>query len=107
LIGRGAILQLSLPGNGERQLGWPVLRAALGAASGWASSPSAQVLVRPEHVHRGTDGIPMRVISSVFEGERFALELMLSDGQRLKAYSGGAIAEGALVPFIISGAWRL
>ncbi|WP_018240179.1 ABC transporter ATP-binding protein [Ensifer sp. BR816] len=111
LIGRGSILRLPLAEDGDRQVGWPVLRAALGSRDGAARAagggPLAEVLVRPEQVHRGTDGIPMRVISCVFEGERFALELVLPDGQRLKAYSGGALSEGALAPFIISGAWRL
>lgn len=87
LIGRGSILRLSLPENGERRLDWPVLREALGprdvaarAAGGGslADVPPADVLVRPEQVHRGTDGIRMRVVSSVFEGERFALDLALA-----------------------------
>ncbi|MBB4185685.1 ABC transporter ATP-binding protein [Sinorhizobium terangae] len=114
LIGRGSILRLPLAESGERQLGWPVLREALGSrgadgASGGllADVPPADMLVRPEHVHRGTDGILMRVMSCVFEGERFALDLALGDGQRLKAFSSVAIAEGQTVPFVIASGWRL
>jgi hypothetical protein len=65
------------------------------------------VLVRPEQVHRGIDGIAMRVVSSIFEGERFAVTLSLPDGQQLKAYSSVALGEGALVPFVVSAGWRL
>ncbi|PDT54654.1 MULTISPECIES: ABC transporter ATP-binding protein [Sinorhizobium] len=107
LIGRGSILRLPMAENGERQLGWPVLRAALGSRDGIADGPLADVLVRPEHVHRGTDGVLMRVLSSVFEGERFALDLALPDGQRLKAFSSAAIAEGTLAAFVIGSGWRL
>ncbi|WP_331371460.1 ABC transporter ATP-binding protein [Sinorhizobium chiapasense] len=109
LIGRGSILRLPVAENGERQLGWPVLREALGSrdAIGSAGARLADVLVRPEHVHRGTDGILMRVMACVFEGERFALDLSLGDGQRLKAFSSVALSEGALVPFVISAGWRL
>ncbi|MCG5481373.1 MAG: ABC transporter ATP-binding protein [Ensifer alkalisoli] len=111
LIGRGNILRLSLPEGAGRQIDWPRLRLALGPGdSGSGDSgrrPVADVLIRPEHVHRGTDGIPMRVVSCVFEGERFALDLALSGGQRLKAYSSVAIDGGALVPFVIGHGWRL
>ncbi|MEY9531617.1 ABC transporter ATP-binding protein [Sinorhizobium fredii] len=111
LIGRGSILRLNLPESGERRLDWPLLREALGVVSGKRAcsdkGPLADVLVRPEQVHRGTDGISMRVVSSVFEGERFALELALPDRQRLKAYSSAAMSEGALAPFVVSGGWRL
>ncbi|APG91613.1 ABC transporter ATP-binding protein [Sinorhizobium americanum] len=107
LIGRGSILRLPLAENGDRQLGWPVLRASLGSRDGVPVGPLADVLVRPEHVHRGTDGVLMRVLSSVFEGERFALDLALPDGQRLKAFSSVAIAEGQTAPFVIAGGWRL
>nr|WP_289624860.1 ABC transporter ATP-binding protein [Sinorhizobium sp. 7-81] len=114
LIGRGSILRLPLAESGERQLGWPVLREALGsrdanAATGGliADVSLADVLVRPEHVHRGTDGILMRVMCCVFEGERFALDLALGDDQRLKAFSSVAIAEGQAVPFVVASGWRL
>ena len=69
--------------------------------------PLSDVLVRPEQVHRDSEGIPMRVLSSVFEGERFALTLALPDGQSVKAYSSVPLCEGARVPFVVSGGWRL
>lgn len=40
----------------------------------------------------------MRVLSSVFAGERFALTLALPDGQSVKAYSSVPLCEGARVP---------
>jgi len=107
LIGRGSILRLRLPENAERQLDWPLLRQALGDGGQVRAGPLADVLIRPEHVHRAADGIAMRTVSCVFEGERFALDLALSDGQRLKAYSSVAMAEGTLAPFVMSGGWRL
>ncbi len=107
LIGRGSILRLRVPEVGERQLDWPLLRTSLGARGDAGDGGQADVLVRPEQVHRGTDGIPMRVVSCVFEGERFALSLSLPDGQQLKAYSSVAVVEGTLVPFVVSGGWRL
>ncbi|WEX76205.1 ABC transporter ATP-binding protein [Sinorhizobium numidicum] len=111
LIGRGSILGLPLPEGAERQLGWPALRQALDLARRKGASIEgrvlADVLIRPEQVHRGADGITMRVSSCVFEGERFALDLSFPGGQRLKAYSSVAIGAGAEVPFIISGGWRL
>ncbi|MBP2238829.1 ABC-type sugar transport system ATPase subunit [Sinorhizobium kostiense] len=106
LIGRGSILRLRLPENAGRQLDWPLLRQALGDRGQVRAGPLADVLIRPEHVHVGTDGIAMRTVSCVFEGERFALDLVLSDGQRLKAYSSVAMAEGTLAPFVVSGGWR-
>ncbi|WP_026617653.1 ABC transporter ATP-binding protein [Ensifer aridi] len=107
LIGRGSILRLKLPDAAGRALDWLLLRAALGAGGQAGEGPLSDVLVRPEQVHRGTDGISMRVVSCIFEGERFAVTLSLPDGQQLKAYSSVALGEGATLPFIVSGGWRL
>ncbi|OHV78022.1 ABC transporter ATP-binding protein [Ensifer sp. LCM 4579] len=106
LIGRGSILRLRLPERAGRQLDWPLLSAAIEAGD-QSGGPPADVLIRPEHVHGNTEGIPMRVISCLFEGERFALDLVLRDGQRLKTYSSVAIDAGASVPFVIGHGWRL
>ncbi|UIJ93827.1 ABC transporter ATP-binding protein [Sinorhizobium meliloti] len=111
LIGRGAIVRLNLPEGGARALDWPLLGAALGEMPAGeehaGGGPLSDVLVRPEQVHRDSEGIPMRVLSSVFEGERFALTLALPDGQSVKAYSSVPLCEGARVPFVVSGGWRL
>jgi iron(III) transport system ATP-binding protein len=116
LIGRGAIVRLNLPEGAGRALDWPLLRAALAdrrAGKGHAveahagEGPLCDVLIRPEQVHRDGEGIPMRVLSSVFEGERSALTLALPDGQSLKAYSSVPLCDGARVPFVVRGGWRL
>ncbi|WP_323130904.1 ABC transporter ATP-binding protein [Sinorhizobium medicae] len=111
LIGRGAIVRLRLPEKAGRQLDWPLLQAALaGRRSGHGHAgegPLSDVLIRPEQVHPDSGGMPMRVLSSVFEGERSALTLALPDGQSLKAYSNKAFCHGTEIPFVISGGWRL
>ncbi|PST22022.1 ABC transporter ATP-binding protein [Mesorhizobium plurifarium] len=110
LIGRGAIVQLRLPEGAGRELDWPLLGAALGGGrpGGHAGEGAlSDVLIRPQQVHQNSEGIPMRVVSSVFEGERSLLTLALPDGQKLKAYSRQALCQGARVPFVVSGGWRL
>jgi ABC-type sugar transport system ATPase subunit len=109
LIGRGAVLRLALPEGAPRTLEWTVLRSALDGL-GKAASGAARlcdVLVRPEHVARDGEGISLRVNTCTFEGERFALTLLLPDGQLLKAYGDQAMTPGETARFAISRGWRL
>jgi ABC-type sugar transport system ATPase subunit len=114
LIGRGSVLKLAVPEGAPRALEWSMLRAALGGigeAGGGNGAlrdvPVRDVLVRPEHVRRDGEGMAFRVISCVFEGERFALTLALPDGQVLKAYGDVAMKPGETARFVLSRGWRL
>jgi iron(III) transport system ATP-binding protein len=106
LIGQGAILSLPGPANAKsRSFDWPALRAMMVADS--AAESSVDVLVRPEDVVADGDGIVCRVESVLYEGERYALRLVLPDGQTLRAYSRDAVRSGETFSVAIRSAWRL
>ncbi|MDV4156007.1 ABC transporter ATP-binding protein [Rhizobium brockwellii] len=102
LIGRGAILTLPVV-NRERYLEWDELQDALHAAN----TNGADILVRPEDVVIGVEGAPAAVESVLFEGERYAVRLMLGNGQRLRAFSRVAVVPGEAVRVVIRAGWRL
>jgi iron(III) transport system ATP-binding protein len=102
LIGRGAILTLPVV-NRERHLEWDELQDALHAAN----TNGADILVRPEDVVIGGQGVPATVESVLFEGERYAVKLILGDGQTLRAYSRVAVEAGEAVRAVIRAGWRL
>ncbi|KAF5884673.1 TOBE domain-containing protein, partial [Rhizobium sp. PEPV16] len=99
---RGAILTLPVMGS-ERQLEWDELQDALQAAK----TDGADILVRPEDVIIGGEGAPAIVESVLFEGERYAVKLILGNGQTLRAYSRVVVVPGAAVRVIIRTGWRL
>jgi iron(III) transport system ATP-binding protein len=102
LVGRGAILTLPVV-NRERYLEWDELQDALHAAN----TNGADILVRPEDVVIGVEGAPAAVESVLFEGERYAVRLMLGNGQRLRAFSRVAVVPGEAVRVVIRAGWRL
>jgi len=104
LVGQGAILNLSVPEGGGRDLDWAVLRAAM---EGVTQLPQADVLVRPQDVLQDPEGIGCTVTSVLYEGERYALRLDLPDGQVLRAYSREAVTVGDKFPVAIRSGWRL
>nr|WP_178111578.1 ABC transporter ATP-binding protein [Rhizobium skierniewicense] len=105
LVGQGAILSLTLSETAPRSMDWSVLREVfIGNVS---TSLPGDVLVRPQDVIQDAEGIPCRVTTILYEGERYALRLTLPDGQMLRAYSREPAAIGALFPVIIRSAWRL
>lgn len=88
-IGKGAIL--SLAGRHESpHLDCARLHAGLAADS---AQPRQQVLIRPEHVQVGADGVPATVESCIYQGERYLLALRLADGQRLSAFHHSPLRE--------------
>ncbi|POO57721.1 ABC transporter ATP-binding protein [Agrobacterium rosae] len=105
LVGQGAILSLPLPENASRSLDWNQLRLMMAGEN--PSSPSGDILVRPQDVIQDGEGIPCRVANILYEGERYALRLTLPDGQVLRAYSREPAAIGSLFPIVIRSAWRL
>lgn len=105
LIGRGAILRVKSPSGDARNLDWEAMREALGGAA--ADGPGCDILVRPEDVSVGGEGIPALVESVLFEGERYALKLSLADGQILRAFSRQPVSAGDRLAVTVRSAWRL
>ncbi len=105
LIGQGAILTLPERGAARRDLGWDeILTRLVDRVPGGAHM---DVLVRPQDVLLGGDGLPAEVEGVLYEGERYALRLTLGDGQKLRAYSRVACAKGERVTVRINAGWRL
>ncbi|WP_087000038.1 ABC transporter ATP-binding protein [Rhizobium sullae] len=105
LIGRGAILTARYPVGDRRDLDWKVLQAVIAGKPG--EGPKIDMLVRPEDVLLGGEGIPATVESVLYEGERYALKLALEDGQMLRAFSRTAVQAGDVLKVAIRAAWRL
>lgn len=105
LVGQGGIISLPLPADAPRDIDWSRLNAAFNQQK--SIYPSADILVRPQDVIADGSGIPCRVTSVLYEGERYALKLTLPDGQALRAYSRVAVAVGDVLRVIIRAAWRL
>jgi iron(III) transport system ATP-binding protein len=105
LVGQGAILSLPLPPDASRDLDWSLLGPAIDLQG--TLSPTGDVLVRPQDVIADADGVACRVTSVLFEGERYALKLMLPDGQALRAYSRLPHSVGDTMPVVIRSGWRL
>ncbi len=105
LIGQGAILTLPERGAARRDLGWDeILTRLVDRVPGGAHM---DVLVRPQDVLLGGDGLPAEVEGVLYEGERYALRLTLGDGQKVRAYSRVAGAKGERVTVRINAGWRL
>ncbi|XWJ92206.1 ABC transporter ATP-binding protein [Phytobacter ursingii] len=81
-IGKGSILSLATQ-HPAPQLNSAQLHDGLAPDN---TQPRQQVLVRPEHVMVGDNGLPAMVESCIFQGERYLLELRLPDGQHLSAF---------------------
>ncbi len=105
LVGQGAILSLPFADGGLRRIDWPSFR---GLWDNRADGPArADILVRPEDVIADAAGICCRVVSVLYEGERYALRLSMPDGQVLRAYSREPVTAGEDFPVAIRSAWRL
>ena len=108
LIGQGAILSLPAKESPDRVLGWDDLRAMLaGSPNPSGAEPRMDVLVRPQDVVLGGEGIAAKVEGVLYEGERYALRLTLADGQILRAYSRAPCAPGDTLSITITAGWRL
>ena len=104
LVGQGSILSLPVGECPDRYLDWPRLLAALAGAGGQAA---VDVLVRPQDVVLDSSGLKAQVASVLFEGERYALHLLLGDGQSLRAFSRQPVEKGEMVCVVIQAGWRL
>jgi iron(III) transport system ATP-binding protein len=105
LIGRGAIVTLARPAGDRRSLDWEALQPMLAAAN--ENGAGADILIRPEDVTVGGEGVPVTVESVLYEGERYALRLALADGQALRAFSRQPARSGDRLKAVIRAGWRL
>ena len=106
LIGQGAILSAPWLGSLPREADWAMLRDRLIARPG-PDDQLADFLVRPQDVVLSDEGLDATVEAAIFEGERHALRLQLSNGQMLRAFSRRPVKAGDAVRVVIRSAWRL
>lgn len=104
LVGQGAIVAWPAASVENRRLDWDVLQQLLSRSHG---ADCADILIRPQDVEIADEGVPARVTSVLFEGERYALKLALGDEQVLRAFSRQPVKVGDMVAIIIRSAWRL
>ncbi len=104
LVGQGAIVAWPAASVENRRLDWDVLQQLLSRSHG---ADCADILIRPQDVEIAGEGVPARVTSVLFEGERYALKLALGDEQVLRAFSRQPVKVGDMVAIIIRSAWRL
>ena len=104
LVGQGAIVAWPAASAQSRQLDWDVLQQLLSRSHG---ADYADILIRPQDVEIAGEGVPARVTSVLFEGERYALKLALGDEQALRAFSRQPVKVGDMVSIVIRSAWRL
>ncbi|WP_337266659.1 ABC transporter ATP-binding protein [Oryzifoliimicrobium ureilyticus] len=105
LVGRGVILSLSLKGLEPRLLDAPTFQQAI--LSDNEVGYFADVLVRPEHVAIGAQGIAAVVEECVFEGERYVLKMRVCPDKFILGYSDILFKPGDQVNLTIERAWRL
>jgi iron(III) transport system ATP-binding protein len=104
LVGQGAILTWPAACVDDRLMDWSTLQTLLTQSQ---RSEAADILVRPQDVEIGGEGMPATVTSVLFEGERYALKLTLGDEQVLRAFSRQPVNVGDAVSVVIRSAWRL
>jgi iron(III) transport system ATP-binding protein len=104
LIGQGAILALPWREPMPRQMDWLALQACFHPHPG---SSRAEILVRPQDVVISDEGLDTVVEACVFEGERYALRLLLGDGQGVRAFSRRLLKPGERVRVVLRSGWRL
>lgn len=112
-IGQGSVLELAinrqtfLVDNARYLSGNQLLNA-------WPDSElteRAQVFIRPQHVHLVEEGIAVKVISSIYQGERYLVTLQLQDramnGATLLAYHPTPLMLGSVVKIRLQQGWLL
>jgi iron(III) transport system ATP-binding protein len=104
LVGQGAILTWPAASVEDRLLDWATLQEILSRSDG---TECADILVRPQDVEIGAEGMPATVTSVLFEGERYALKLKLGDEQSLRGFSRLPVKVGDMVSVTIRSAWKL
>nr|WP_318384885.1 ABC transporter ATP-binding protein [uncultured Enterobacter sp.] len=102
-IGKGSVLTLNASAEDTHLDGGQLHRGLRLPVHG----ERQQVLVRPEHVGIGADGLGAWVESCIYQGERYLLTLRLEDGQRLTAFHHAALNEQQAVAVQLHQGWRL
>lgn len=105
LIGQGAIINVPAGDGTSRELDWQQLAPLM--AQGGTGGATVDVLVRPQDVILGPEGLAATIETVLYEGERYALRLRIEDGQVLRAYSGHLVTPGDRVRVVIGKGWRL
>ncbi len=105
LIGQGAVLSIPASGDDNRELDWPRLAPLMMQER--AGGGTIDILVRPQDVLLGSEGLNATIETALYEGERYALRLRLDDGQVLRAHGRQPAMRGDRVKVVLSKAWRL
>jgi iron(III) transport system ATP-binding protein len=105
-VGRGAVLNCVV---GERGTGSAVVtvggaRLSARAQSGQAAGP-AKLLLRPENLSLGADGLEATVVDTVYRGPVYEARLALAGGGELVADSASPLAPGQPVRVAVRDAW--
>lgn len=104
-IGQGSVLRAARHASGQLLSGTALCQAV-------SRGGEFPLLVRPQHVRlfrRPPEWgeLAARVEDCVFRGERYEVQLVLADGQRLLAYHESGIAVGDYVAVSLLQAWGL
>ncbi|MCG8709840.1 ABC transporter ATP-binding protein [Brenneria sp. 4F2] len=103
-IGKGSILALPVAENASRLDG---VQLHDGLEQAMVTAPRQPILIRPEHVEIAAGGVAARVESCIYQGERYLLQLRLTDGQPLTAYHHSPVDERQPVAVRLHQGWRL
>ncbi len=102
-IGKGSILSLATPAD-VQHLDNQVLHGSFSDGTPYGMQP---VLVRPEHVQITDTGLSARVEGCIYQGERYLVDLRLSDGQPLTAFHHASLQQQQNVCVRLHQGWRL
>lgn len=102
-IGQGSILELAL-GEVPSSVTHDVLHKGWNAQN---NNGTQNVLIRPQHVKIGADGIDAIVESAVYQGERYLVKLSLPNGQSLEAYHSLSLKPQERVSVVLEQGWVL
>lgn len=102
-IGKGSILSLATPAD-IQHLDSQRLHGSFNNQTSWAVQP---VLVRPEHVQITDGGLSAKVEGCIYQGERYLVDLRLSDGQQLTAFHHAFLPQQQNVCVRLHHGWRL
>lgn len=105
LIGQGSIVHMNADLSLSRALDWETLRTMFMLLD--PLTPQMDILIRPADVAIDAHGIVSTVESITFLGERYQLQLILPDGQKLLAFSTEHISPSEKIRVIIRKGWRL
>ena len=105
-VGRGFLLTGTLAGRQGGTAEVDIAGARIGARIGGAAAAGqVTVLLRPEALGLSDRGIPATVISAIYRGAVFEVQLQTDAGERLALDSLSPLAKGTRVHVAVSDAW--